>query len=67
MILPDIDAINTTDNLLLTTEGDVLPITNYLDGDGEECAAIDAVAFVGGDEGLWFSGLVDDFESVAIN
>ncbi len=59
----DVDAINRVDNLLLTTDGDVLPITNYLDDEGDECTADEAVAFVGGAGSLWFGGMISDFES----
>lgn len=65
--LPDIEAINTTDNLVVTSDDQVLPITTYINSDGERCSADAAICFVAGAADLWFGGKISDFESTGVH
>ena len=43
-------AINLDDQVLLCQEGVILPITNWIDEDGEDCEQEEATCFVAGTE-----------------
>ena len=58
-------AINRKERLFLDPDGFVHPITNWLDSDGNECAAEDAVCAVAGSEGRWFSLVLSEYETGA--
>lgn len=46
-------------------DGTLFPITNWLDGDGEDCGPADAVVAVAGQGSCWFALSLSEFESVA--
>ena len=57
-----IEAINLHDRQALLTTGEVIPITELFDDEGDETDDPDeAVAFVAGRPGLWINALVDDY------
>lgn len=54
-------AINVSAGLYLDQFGTVHPVTNWIDAEGDECATSEAVAFVAGSGGTWFSEVLADF------
>ncbi len=57
-----IRAIYRSFGLALTDADDIVPITVWLDEDGDECAPEDAVAAVAGRDGLgWWPITLDEF------
>lgn len=48
-------AINLELKLVVDDHGNVLPITNWFDADGDECAPDDALACVAGTGELWYA------------
>lgn len=60
----DIEAVNRTDEIALTSCGEVVPVTTFIGADGEECEPLDAVSFVAGsDEAGWFAGSFSNYEA----
>ena len=61
-----VEAINKSLELVLMFGGSTVPITNWLDDQGEECDADDAVFAVCGpdSEGCWHTLDLCDFEIV---
>jgi hypothetical protein len=57
-----IEAVNLEERLVILTNGDVLPITNFFAEDDELEDHVGAVSFVCGRGNVWFSALVEDFE-----
>jgi hypothetical protein len=61
-------AIHLERRLFLSEDGDVFPITNLYDAEGDETDDIgEAVAAVAGTEGRWFAFRLDDFETTPVN
>lgn len=59
-------AIHRGRRLFLSEDGDVYPITNLYDADGDETDDIDlAVSAVAGTEGRWFALVLADFDTSA--
>lgn len=49
----------------ITTDGQVWPITQFLDWEGDECQAPEATAFVAGSAQTgWIWGCIKDFQPV---
>lgn len=48
-------AINWDLRLYMDEHGDVFPITNWIDEDGDECEPADAITCVAGAEDCWYS------------
>lgn len=65
----EIEAINRKRGWAMTDQGERLTVTNWLDGDGDDCAADDAVVAVAGpdDAGKWYSIDLRQFESAFLN
>ncbi len=61
-----VEAINRSLSIVLMVGGSTVPITNWLDEDGEDCAEEDAVMAVAGPdcEGRWHTIGLDEFENV---
>jgi hypothetical protein len=61
-------AINRAEGLALTDADEVVPITNWLDAEGDECERDEAVMALAGQDGIgWFSLVLDHFERGAAN
>lgn len=66
-----VSAVNTFQKLCLLENGEVWPISDFLDDDGDECGEEDAAFAIVGpclhpDEGeYWFSLDLSDFEDAA--
>ena len=50
----DVEAINTDEGVSLLTDGNVVPITDYLDDDGNNCVKADAVMAICGTQDTGF-------------
>ena len=63
----DVEAVNIADRLALLTDGTVIPITNLIDDDGDDCEADAAVVAIAGQDGLgwWCIELADYQREVA--
>lgn len=56
-------ALNVRDGLFMDGDGNVYPVTNWFDADGDECEREDAVTAVAGEGGCWFSITLSEFLS----
>lgn len=64
MSAPDVEAVNVGRRIALLTDGRTVPITNLLDGDGDETDdPAEAVAFVAGADDQWFAAQLADYET----
>ena len=65
----DIHAVNRHRGWAATVQGERLPVTNWMDGDGDNCSAIDAVVAVAGPDasGKWHTIDLREFESAFLN
>ena len=64
----DVSAISRRSHIAILDSGVVVPITNWLDGGGNECAPADAVACVAGADAVgWFVVDLAKFDAVAVN
>lgn len=61
-----VEAINRAAGLVLMADGSTVPVTNWLDADGDECDWQDARVAVAGpaSDGRWHMLDLDDFEEV---
>lgn len=66
--MTDVAAINRVAAVALLSDGTTAPVTNWLDADGDECAADDAIVCVVGPDpwGKWHSVDLRDFDPVKI-
>lgn len=55
------EAVTIARGLFCDSQGDIFPITMWLDEDGDECAPESAVAAVAGTEGRWYALNLSDF------
>ena len=65
-----VQALHRGHELVLLSDGSTAPITNWVDGDGEECGAFDSpVAAVAGPDanGKWHSIVLFEFEMVEVH
>jgi hypothetical protein len=62
-----VEAINRKKSLVLMSGGSTVPITNWLDASGDDCAEPDAVLCVCGpsSEGRWHTLELSDFDMVS--
>ena len=65
----DIEAINRNRGWAVTGQGEKLHVTTWLNEDGDDCAANDAVVAVAGPDeaGKWYSIDLREFESALLN
>lgn len=65
----DVKAINRHDKLALMSDDMAIPITNFLDDDGDECGPDSAVVFIAGPDanGKWHTARLDDYESARVH
>jgi hypothetical protein len=63
----DLVAINVAGEQAMANDGTLLPITNWFDEEGDECAPDHAVTAVAGIEGAWFAFRLDDFGDRALS
>lgn len=65
----EVEAVSRTCAMVILTNGERLTITNWLDFDGDECAAEDAVVAVAGpdEHGFWFAIDLSAFEPAFLN
>lgn len=63
-----IEAINLTDGLFITEDGEELEIVSAFDDDGDDCELEDAVACVAGpdSDGNWWTIDLTEFETVVM-
>ncbi len=54
-------AVNVTERSCMSERGEIIPLTDFFDSDGEECDPDDAVAAVGGHLNKWFAVDLRDF------
>lgn len=68
-LIMEITAINRQKAIVLLDTGECLPITHFMDADGDDCGSDDAVACVAGDDdlGVWFSIDLTAFEPVEVH
>lgn len=60
-----VEAANWFTRLAVLSDGAAVPVTNLFDADGEETEDPDeAVTFVAGEGGRWFTGQCADYERV---
>ena len=59
-------AVNIVQALFLDDEGHVLPITDWFDEDGDDCASDEAVVCIAGTEGRWFAIDLREYEGGAV-
>lgn len=63
-----IESINVKGRTAITNTGQAVPITNLFDGDGKETEDPEqALSFVAGSGGIWFSGLCRDFKNAKVH
>lgn len=64
----EVAMINVTQGVALTEDGQILPITNSYDEDGDDCDPAEAVACVAGPDkdGLWLSIDLRLFEKASV-
>lgn len=64
-----VEAINRTLGVVLMVGGSTVPVTNWLDDDGEECDAQDAVMAVAGPsiDGRWHTLDLAEFEAADVH
>lgn len=62
-------AINYGLETLMLDDGSVIPITKWLDADGDDCSKHDAEFCVGGPDtsGLWYNAQLDEFSENSLN
>jgi len=64
----DITAINTTLGLAILSDNTSVPITHYIDNNGDECTRDRAAAFVAGaDDVGWFTALLSDYRPATVH
>lgn len=62
-----IDALHLGQRLALLDNGEIVPITNLFDAEGDETdSADDAISFVSGRDNTWFAGITADFETAPV-
>ena len=70
MTAPDleVDAIHRAGGIAILSDGQELPITNWIDADGDECAPADAVACACGPckKGKWYAVNLHCFTGVTV-
>ena len=62
--MPEVYAVNRHQAIAITDDGARLPIVNWLDADGDECAPNEAVVCVAGHEEDFFVIDLTEFENV---
>lgn len=65
----EITAVNRAVAVAMTDTGQTIPVTNWLDCDGDEYAPKDAVVAVAGpdDQGHWYAIDLSHFDPVSLN
>ena len=58
------EAINLGLMLFVSADGTVLPITNLLNPEGQDCEADEAVAFVAGQGDVWVTDVLEGYQGV---
>lgn len=59
----EVIAINLGQGIVLLDNDTILPISTYLDADGDECEPHDALVVVAGKDGMgWWAIDIEDFE-----
>ena len=59
----EVEAVNSGRGVALTSDGKFIPITDYMDADGEACEPAEAVSVVAGpdENGKWWHVTLSDF------
>ncbi len=59
----EIDAVNQSSGIALTSDGKIIPITDYLDEVGDPCDPDEAVSVIAGPdgEGKWWHIVLSDY------
>jgi hypothetical protein len=67
--MSQVQAFNRKGEILLLDTGETVPITNWLDDDGDECPKEEAVAVVAGPDASskWYAADLATFEPVTVN
>lgn len=63
---PDVERICIDSRFVVLTDGEVLPITNFYDDDGDECEPADATSCIAGRDGYgWVTiEIIDTSETI---
>ena len=64
-----VEAINISKAFCLMSGGSIVPITTWLDDDGNECGPDEAVMAVAGPaaDGRWHTLALDEFETIRVS
>ncbi|MDW9880494.1 hypothetical protein GOA90_25235 [Sinorhizobium meliloti] len=65
--LPDIERISIEGRFVVLSDGEVLPITDFFDDEGDDCEPADAVECVAGRDGYGWMTIAIEGEAGAIH